>query len=194
MTMLMVGIIIFFGVHLIPILTLKERLINKWGKLPYIGLFSVMAGIGLALLIYGKGYAPFVEIWQPMIGSHWVPVILMLPASILISWAHVPSNMKDKLQHPMLMGVTLFSVAHLFANGDLASILLFGSFLIYSVLTMFRLSKKLNSIDAKPKSTNFKMNRWDSMAMVAGSLVYVLVFLYHIKITGVAIQLTPILQ
>lgn len=192
MTILIVGIIIFFGVHLIPVLTLKERLINKWGKLPYMGLFSVIAGIGLALIIYGKAYAPFVEIWRPMIGSHWLPVILMLPASILMCWAHVPGHMKVTLQHPMLMGVTLFSVAHLFANGDLASILLFGSFLIYSLLTMLRLSKKSNSNGTKLKGTKFKMNRWDGIAMMVGSCVYILVFVYHIKIAGVAIQVAAI--
>ena len=192
MTILIIGIIVFFGIHLIPIFALKERLIDKCGRLPYMGVFSVVAGLGLAFIIYGKASAPFVAIWQPIIGSHWVPVILMLPASILISWAYVPGNMKNTLQHPMLMGVTLFSVAHLFANGDLASLLLFGSFLIYSLMTMLRLSKKSNSNDTKLKGSKLKMNRWDGMAIVAGSLVYVLVFLYHSKIAGVAIPLASI--
>ncbi len=188
MTLLMTGIIIFFAVHLIPIFSIKARLVNKWGKLPYMGLFSVVAGLGLALIVYGKGTAQFVTLWQPMNGSQWVPIILMLPAIILIAWSQVPGNLKMTLQHPMLMGVTLFSISHLIANGDLASLLLFGSFLIYSLLTMARLSRKPNSTDEKLTRAKLKMNPWDGLAILAGSLIYALVFFYHAKITGVAIQ------
>ena len=179
MTILILGLIIFFAVHLIPMLAVKDRFINKWGKLPYMGIFSVVSAIGLALIIYGKGSAPFVSVWQPMAGSQWIPVILMLPASILIFLSHVPGNIKNTLHHPMLMGVALFSIGHLFANGDLASVLLFGSFFIYSVLTIFRLLKKLGSNKEKSNRPIGKVNRWDAVAVVAGSLIYALLFSFH---------------
>ena len=188
MMLLIAGILIFFSIHLIPIFSIKERLIERWGEMPYMGLFSLVAGLGLGLIIYGKATALFIAFWQPMTGSQWVPIVLMLPAFILISWAYVPGHLKNTLKHPMLMGVTLFSISHLSVNGDLASLLLFGSFLFYSLMTMARLLKKSNSTDVKLNRVAFKMNVWDVIAMVAGILIYALAFFYHVKITGVGIQ------
>ena len=184
MVLLIIGMVIFFAVHLIPILSLKDSLMKKWGKIPYMGLFSVVAGIGLGLMIYGKGTASFVAIWQPFSGAHWVTTIIMLPAIILIVWSHMPSNMKIKLGHPMLMGVSLFSVGHLFANGDLASVLLFGSFLIYSLFTIFRLTRTQNANTAR-----VNVNLWDGLGVVVGIALYMLAFMYHLQITGLAISL-----
>ena len=149
------------------------------------GVFSVVSGIGLGLMIYGKGTASFVSVWQPMEGAKWFPIVLMLPAIVLITLAQLPGNLKVKLGHPMLMGICLFSIGHLFANGDLASVLLFASFLIYSLFTIVRLSREQDK-----NSSSVKVNIWDGVGILAGAGFYVLAFMYHFQITGMAISMS----
>jgi uncharacterized membrane protein len=182
MTLLIAGLIIFYGMHVVPALTLKEHLIKKIGKQPYMGLFSLVSAAGLGLMIYGKSQADFIPMWQPFTGAHWVPIVLMWPALILIVWAQLPCSMKTTLRHPMLMGILLFSTAHLFANGDLATILLLGSFGLYSLVTLIRLRKK-NETTANTQKTLW-MNL---LGVVIGTLVYILVFIFHQHITGMVI-------
>lgn len=184
MNMLIAGIAIFYGVHLVPLLSLKSRLKNSLGELPYMGLFSLVSALGLGLMIYGKGTADFIPLWEPMSGAHWIPIVLMLPALILICWAYLPCSMKARLGHPMLQGIALFSIAHLFANGDLASVLLIGSFGLYSVVTIIRLNR--NS-DGKASKVVVKTPAWNALGIVMGILAYALVAVYHQQITGMPI-------
>ena len=179
MEILIVGLIIFYGVHMVPIFELKNTLINKMGKHFYLGLFALISLVGLGLMIYGKGNANFIPVWQPIEGAHWVPVILMWPALIFTAWAEIPCNMKIRLRHPMLLGVLLFSVAHLIANGDLASILLIGSFGLYALLTMLRLGFKSNVNGKKVNGL-----KWDVAGVVIGTLAYGLIFHFHEQIMG----------
>lgn len=182
MTFLIIGIIIFFGMHLVPVFELKNKIINRIGDLPYKGIFSVISGLGLGLMIYGKGDAEFITVWQPIAGAHWLPMILMWPASVLIVWAQIPCSMKISLRHPMLLGVLLFSISHLFANGDLATIMLIGSFGLYAILTMLRLGFQ-KSESAIPSSTP----KWNLFGLLLGTLIYGLVFIFHQQITGTII-------
>mgnify|MGYP000334571140 CR=1 FL=1 len=182
MEFLITGLIIFYGMHVVPALTLKEKLTKKIGMQPYMALFSLVSALGLGLMIYGKSYADFIPIWQPLPGAHWVPMILMWPALILIIWAQIPCSMKTTLRHPMLLGVLLFSVAHLFANGDLATILLLGSFGLYSLLTIIR----LNANNKIPSQID-KTHGWNALGVVLGTLAYALIFVFHQQITGMAI-------
>ncbi len=184
MNMLIAGMAIFYGMHLVPSLPLKIQLQNTLGKLPYMGLFSLVSALGLGLMIVGKGAAEFIPLWEPMSGAHWVPRVLMLPALILICWAYLPCSMKTRLGHPMLQGIALFSIAHLFANGDLASVLLIGSFGLYSILTIIRLNR--NS-DSKTSKVVDKTPAWNALGIVMGIMAYALAAVYHQQITGMPI-------
>jgi len=179
---LILGIVIFYGVHAVPSFNLKNKLVDNWGELPYMGAFSLVAGLGLGLMIYGKSIAPFVQVWQPISGAHWLPIVLMWPASILISWAYLPCNMKIKLRHPMLLGILLFSVGHLFANGDLGTILLVGSFGVFAVVNMLVVNRRSKRPEVKAKAMG-----WDILGIVMGTVVYALVFKFHHIIVGVAV-------
>ena len=184
MEFLITGMIIFFGIHLLPVLPLKNTLIQRFGKKPYMGMFALIAALGLGLMIYGKSTAGFIAVWQPLAGAHWLPVILMWPAFILLAWAEIPCSMKSTLRHPMLLGVLLFSIGHLFANGDLASILLIGSFGFYALLTMLRLGFN------KPNSTAENSTPgWNILGIVIGTLAYGLAFAFHQQIIGMPIPL-----
>ena len=182
MTYLILGIVIFFGVHLVPIFELKNVVINRYGKKPYMAVFALISALGLGLMIYGKCQAEFTTIWQPMAWAHWVPVIVMWPISILFIWAEIPCSMKIKLRHPMLLGIVFMCISHLFANGDLASILLFASFGIYAIFTMLRqgFEKQESTIASSTPVMNL-------LGIIVGTLVYMLVFTYHQQITGMPI-------
>ena len=184
MKFLITGMIIFYGIHLVPVFELKNTLVNKLGKMPYMGLFSLVAGLGLGLIIYGKGSADFIPLWQPIPGAHWAPVILMWPTLILLAWAELPCSIKSTLRHPMLLGILLFSVSHLFANGDLASVLLIGSFGLYAMLTMYRLGFQRDKTATKTSTPG-----WNLLGVAVGTLAYGLIFFFHQQITGMAIPI-----
>lgn len=137
MIILILGCVIFFGVHAVPSLDLKNQLLERLGRNGYLGLFSVLSALGLGLIIYGKGNANFVSIWSSPDWSSSAFYFVMWPTFILISWAYLPCNMKRILRHPMMIGVVIFSIFHLIANGDLASIVLFASFGILDYLIFF---------------------------------------------------------
>lgn len=182
MGFLLIGMAIFFGIHALPILKLKQKLIHRLGKNGYMGIFSLISALGLGLMIYGKVNADFITVWQPFNGAHWIPIILMWPAFILLAWAEIPCSMKLTLRHPMLLGVLLFSVSHLFANGDLASILLIGSFGLYAALTMMRLG-----FNKKASTVSVSTPAWNLLGLVIGTLAYGLIFIFHQQITGMPI-------
>lgn len=184
MEFLIAGIIIFFAIHLVPIFQLKEKLVQGLGEKPYMGIFSLIAALGLGLMIYGKGSAEFISIWQPLPWAHWVPIIAMWPALVLLVWAEIPCSMKITLRHPMLLGILLFCISHLFANGDLATILLIGSFGIYAALTMLRLGFKKKESNI-PASTP----KWNAFGFIVGTLLYGVIFHFHQSITGMAIPI-----
>ena len=69
-------------------------------------------------------------------------MVLMLPAFILLIAAYVPGQIKARLKHPFLVAIKTWALAHLIANGDLASIILFGSFLAYAVYDRITLKRR----------------------------------------------------
>jgi uncharacterized membrane protein len=133
MTLLIAGIIVFLGVHLLPTLPkLRADLIGRLGETGYKLLFSGLSLAGLILLVVGFAQAPIIQLWSPPAWTRWVAIVLMLPAFILAVAAYVPGRIKAKVRHPFLAAIKLWALAHLIANGDLASIILFGAFLAYA--------------------------------------------------------------
>ena len=95
------------------------------------------------LLVYGFATAPVVQVWSPPAWTRWVAIVLMLPAFIFLVAAYVPGRIKAKRSSiPFLVAVKTWALAHLIANGDLASIILFGSFLAYAVYDRIALKRR----------------------------------------------------
>jgi len=92
------------------------------------------------------------------------------------------TNLKRVTRHPMLWGVTLWSVAHLIANGDLASILLFGSFVVFSLLLM--LSANMRGVK---KSRTKQLIIFDVLVVIAGFFVYVVFIMLHPHLIGISV-------
>jgi uncharacterized membrane protein len=146
MTILMMGLAFFLGVHSIRVLADDWRTAQRAriGAARWKMAYTVASLIGFALIIWGYSLArqaPFV-IWHPPLAMRHIAALLTLIAFILLAASKVPRNaIKARLHHPMLLGVKVWALAHLLANGSLAAMLLFGSFLAWSVLA-FRAARQ----------------------------------------------------
>jgi uncharacterized membrane protein len=146
MSLLILGLLVLLGVHSARIFAddWRTRQIATLGALPWKGLYALASLLGFALLVWGYGMArqePIV-IWSPPLWTHDFAALLVAAAFVLFAAAYVPRNgIKAKLHHPMILGVKVWALAHLLANGTLADVLLFGAFLVWAVLD-FRAARR----------------------------------------------------
>lgn len=183
MILLVLGLALFLGVHASTRATARRAaLIERYGEGPYKAGYSVASALGLALIVLGWRAAPFVPVWDPPAWTRHVAVALMWPAFVLLASAYAPSRIRAKVRHPMLAAVKLWATAHLIANGDLASIILFGAFLAYGVFARVALKRAPNQ-GVTPRAATAK---GDLIAVAAGTIAY-LVFggLLHRLLIGV---------
>ena len=146
MAILVLGLILFLGVHSVRIFAndWRSRAIAARGEKFYKGLYTVVSLAGFALIVWGYGLARHnpVAIWNPPRGMNHLAALLMLFSFVLLVAAYVPRNaIKAKLHHPMILGVKVWALAHLLVNGMLADVVLFGAFLVWAVLD-FRAARK----------------------------------------------------
>ena len=138
MTLLVLGLVIFLGVHSTRIFAdgWRNRRIAAMGEMPWKGLYTVLSLVGFVLIVQGYAAARVdpVILWNPPIWTRHLAALLTIPAFILVVAAYVPGNrIKARVGHPMVAGVKVWAFAHLIANGSLADVLLFGSFLAWSI-------------------------------------------------------------
>lgn len=175
MLILIVGLLVFLGMHTVPMRPgLRGRLVDRLGEGGYKGLFALTAAVGLALIVVGKASAAFVPLYPPMPGARHLALTLMPVALILVLAGSLPGNIKRFVPNPMLTGVKLWAVLHLLANGDLASVILFGSILAWAVLDVISLKRR-----GVAKPTVRVSPAWDAMAVVGGAVLYGLLVHYH---------------
>jgi uncharacterized membrane protein len=146
MAILLLGLVLFLGVHSTRIVAdgWRGRMLGRLGEGGWKGLYSVVSLAGFALLVWGYGLARQspVVLWTPPRGMNHLAALLMVASFILLVAAYVPRNgIRARLHHPMLLGVKVWALAHLLANGNLADVLLFGAFLVWAVLA-FRASRQ----------------------------------------------------
>lgn len=159
MTYLIAGIVLFFGPHLFTAFRSRapeKDLKRKLGYGPYMGLYSLVTIAGLVLIVIGYGdMRPSTVIWTPPEGLKHLNVLLQLIAFIILFTAYTPTGyIRKTLKHPMLVGVKIWALGHLLANGELNSIILFGSFLAYAVIDRIVLKKRGDNgppADLKPQ-------------------------------------------
>ncbi len=139
MTVLLIGLILFLGVHSTRIVAdpWRTAMLAKLGEGGWKGAYALASAAGLTLIVIGYGQARLdpVDLWIPPLWTRHAASALLLPAFILLTAAYVPGNaIKSRLGHPMVLGTKVWALAHLMANGRLADLLLFGGFLLWSVL------------------------------------------------------------
>ena len=140
------GLLLFIGIHSLQALApgWRSQQRERWGALAYKGLYSLVAGAGLVLIVVGYGQARLepVALWTPPRSLVHASFLLMWVSMVLLVAAYVPRNaIRARLGHPMTLGVKTWALAHLLANGTLADLMLFGTFLIWSVL-VFRSARR----------------------------------------------------
>jgi uncharacterized membrane protein len=183
MTLLILGIVVFLGVHLLPTFhDVRETLIGRLGENGYKALFSLLSIVGFVLLVWGFAKAPVVQVWSPPYWTRYVAMVLMLPVFVLLIAAYVPGQIKAKVKNPFLDAISTWALAHLIANGDLASIILFGSFLAYAVFDRITLKRRPATGLVTVLETGPARN--DAISVVGGLLLYVafLVWLHPLLI------------
>ena len=175
---LILGLVVMLGAHVfVTFRAARANLMARLGQNGYRALFSIIAIIGLALIIWGYGEYrahEMVQVWSPPAFMRHITVGLMLIAVIVFTAYFIPSHIKMWMKHPMFAGIKLWAFAHLLSNGDLGSIILFGSFLAWGVYARIAAKRRgdLGAVTAPAGWTN------DVIVVVLGIAIYFLLGYY----------------
>ena len=153
LTYLIAGLVLFLGVHSTRVFANKWRnqTVARMGEKPFKGIYALLSIAGFVLLVWGYGQArqQGVMLWNPPTAMRHIASLLTLIAFVLLAATYVPRNqIKAKLHHPMVLATKVWALAHLLANGSLAATVLFGSFLVWSVL-LFAASRRRDRREQK---------------------------------------------
>jgi len=190
MLVLVVGLVIFLGVHSVSIVASGWRAatVARLGEGPWKGIYSLVSAVGLVLIVVGFGMARRepVVLYTPPAALRHLALVVMLPVFPLLFAAYLPGRIRAAAKHPFLVAVKLWAFAHLLANGTLADVLLFGAFLAWAVADRISVKRRpaaqTHEVPAAPARP---MN--DAIALVGGLVVYaVLVLWAHRWIVGVS--------
>jgi uncharacterized membrane protein len=195
LAVMILGLVLFLGVHTLPARReVRGRAISAMGEGGYKLAYVLVSVLGIALIAWGFAHyraAGMIDVWEGLVPAKALVVLkhiaiaLMLPAVILVVAAFMRGHIYTALKHPMLAGVKLWAAAHLLANGDLGSIILFGSFLGWAVFD--RISLKRRSDAGGPP---IPVGGWgnDMIAVAVGIVAYLaLAFAFHPVVIGVPV-------
>ena len=191
MLYLISGLLVFFAVHFIASFRTRAtgNIRDKMGYGAYMGLFSLASFVGLGLIVWGYGQARLepsnMTLWTAPEWARHILLVGMLPSLIILVAAYAPTGYIKKLvKHPMVLAVKLWAFMHLIYNGDLASLLLFGAFLGFGVVSRIRAAKRGDNgpVNVSPNAMG------DVIAIVAGAGLYAfLAYEGHEWLTGVPV-------
>lgn len=190
MTWLIVGLVLFLGVHSVSIVSPpgRDALARRMGEGGYKGVYTLISFAGLALIVWGYGLARQapVTLYTPPAGLRHLALLLMLPVFVLLFAAYLPGRIQRAAKHPMLLAVKCWALAHLLANGTLADVLLFGGFLAWAVADRISVKRRAAAgLMRSPPALPGSMGN-DAIALVGGLAVYVVfVFWAHAWLFGV---------
>ncbi len=189
LAIMIVGLALFFGTHLVTTRReLRARLIAARGEAAYKIGYSLLSALGLVLIVWGFSRyrtSGWIEVWSPPVAMRHVALALMPFAVILVVASYVRGRIYATLKHPMLAGVKLWALVHLLANGDLGSIVLFGSFLAWAVYDRISL-KHRSDAGAPPIPVGGLRN--DVIAVTLGVVAYLaLALAFHPFVIGVPV-------
>jgi len=186
---MILGLCLFFAAHIFT--TRREsraKLIAGIGEGSYKIIYSLVSLAGLALIVWGFAHyraTGWIDVWYPPKALKHITVALMLPAVILVVASYIRGRIYTTLKHPMLAGIKLWAAAHLLANGDLGSIILFGSFLGWAIFDRVSLKHRTDA-GAPPIPVGGFTN--DLIAVAVGVVAYIaIVFTFHPVVIGVRV-------
>ncbi len=182
MGVLILGLVVFLGVHASRVLGIRALMVNAIGAPLFAVFYSILSAIGLALVIYGHILAhPSDIVWNPPEWSRTVALIAVPVSLVLLVAAYLPGHIRSVTRHPMTLAVLLWSGSHLLANGEAASVALFGGFCVWSAILLIDLYIRGGVFD-RPGSW------WaDIVALVVGLGAAAGVAIFHMQLFGVAV-------
>lgn len=186
MTWLILGLIVFLGVHSVRAVApaWRDSMVTRLGEGPWKGLYSLISIAGFVLLVWGYAQArPDAPVfYEPPVFMRHIVILLMWIAMILLVAAYVPTgHIKKRIKHPMITAVKVWALAHLLANGDLATIILCLAFLGWAVFVRIAEKRRGN-----PVFESVSVSR-DVVAAVAGTVLTLwFVFQLHALLIGVS--------
>ena len=173
MSLLILGLVLFLGIHSISIVApgWRDAQAARLGENAWKGIYTLLSLAGFALIVIGYGQARQepVVLYVPPAALRHVAALLMLPVFVLLVAAYMPGRIKAAAKHPMLVATKLWATAHLLANGNLADVLLFGGFLAWAVAD--RISMKRRTQRPLPGAPAGRFN--DAVALALGLVLYV---------------------
>ena len=188
MTYLILGLIIFLGIHAVRICAdgFRTRTIERIGLKPWKGIYALLSLAGFVLLVYGYGLsrAEGEFLWNPPRWTYHVTALLMLFSFILVVAAYVPgTRIKASIGHPMVMGVKVWAFAHLLSNGRVGDVVLFGAFLAWAVADYVAARRR----DRAAGTVYVSLGASRDVIAVVGGLVGYVVFAFwlHFWLIGV---------
>lgn len=154
MTLLIIGLVAWWGVHLLPIVArpLRNKLAGAVGEMPYKAVYALVTIGTVVLMVKGYQAAPVVNLWYPPAFMTHINNLLMLLAVAVFIAGGIPSPVRRWIRHPQFTGLKIWSAAHLLVNGDLASVVLFGGLLGWAVVAMIATNKR-DGKDRTPPTT-----------------------------------------
>lgn len=175
MIVLILGLVIFLGVHSISIVAddWRNQVAGRIGEWPWKGLYGIVAIVGFVLIVVGYGMARQdpVVLYSPPFWLRHVAFLLLLPVFALVLAAYFPGRIQATLKHPMLVAVKTWALAHLLVNGMLADVLLFGGLLAWAVADRISLKRR-----APRPNPALPRAGWNDAIAIAGGLVLYIVF------------------
>lgn len=181
MTVMIAGLLLFLGVHLIPAVPpLRASVASRTTPNRYKGLFSAAAGLGLVLIIAGYWMSgPTDRLFDPVMKARAAAPWVVTIAFVLFAASHMRGHIRRVLQHPMVIGVMLWSGVHLLANGDRRGSVLFGSFLAWAVIDLVASYARGPIAPFEPRAKH------DFLAIAGGVLAAGIVMMIHQPLFGV---------
>jgi uncharacterized membrane protein len=180
MTTLVAGLVLFLGIHLLPTHTRwRAALFDRWGEPRYKGTFSLVSLAGFALIIIGYWIAtPGERLFAPFPAAIAVAPYAVTLAFVLFAAANMRTHIRKFVQHPMLLGLLLWALVHLCANGDTRGTVLFGAFAAYAIVDLVSAVRRHAVKSFTPTA------RHDAIAIVAGVALALLVMTFHRPLFG----------
>jgi uncharacterized membrane protein len=187
---LIFGLLVFLGAHLfVTARQARAAAIARFGQ-AYRAIFALVSAVGLRLIVWGYSLyrqTGWIDVWSPPAFMRHITIGLMLLSVILVLAAYLPGNIKNWTKHPMLAGVKIWAFAHLLSNGDLGSILLFGSILAWAIYARISVKRR----DAVETAGSRQVDggwRNDFVALGLGAMIYLaLGYVFHPVVIGVAV-------
>ena len=183
MTLLIIGVLTWSVVHFIPALapSLKQSITGRLGENGYKGVFSLLILAALALIVIGWRSTPEQFVYVLPVWSRTLGFGLMIVAFLLIGAAHYPTRIKQVIRHPMLMGVIVWSIAHLLMNGTTRAFVLFGGLGIWALLEIILVNRREGAY-VKPEVPSLGV---ELRGLVISGIIFVVVLFVHPYFTGV---------